>query len=185
MLNLRPLPPEARQLLDDMHAPPRLVAHLTLVHDMAVEIVEQLDAICPQLLYDREAVFAGAALHDIGKALHANELEEPGDQHERAGEVLLLAHEVPAHIARFARTHALPFNGEDAPVEDCLVALADNIWRGRRDQEVESALISAITRQTGEAQWQIYSALDDMITEIASGADERLAWQARFPTTSC
>lgn len=181
-MNTRSLPPEARQLLDDLDTPPRLIAHLLLVHDTAAEMVKRLDDVWPRLAYDRDAVLIGAALHDIGKVLHASELEEPGNQHELAGEDLLLARGFPAHVARFARTHALSVNGEEGALEDCLVALADKIWRGERDQGVESMVISAIARQTGDAHWHTYTALDDIFTEITSHADERLAWQASFPT---
>ena len=37
----RPLPAQAKRLLDTVDAPPRLLAHLALVHDMACNRVER------------------------------------------------------------------------------------------------------------------------------------------------
>ena len=43
----------------------------------------------PVLSVDHEAVLYGAATHDIGKVLHPNELDGPGNEHEKDGPALL------------------------------------------------------------------------------------------------
>ncbi len=49
----RPLPAVAKDLCDKLQAPPRLVAHLTLVHDAAIEIVAELRLRFPTLSLNR------------------------------------------------------------------------------------------------------------------------------------
>ena len=85
----RPLPDEVARLLRALDAPPRLAAHLRLVHDVAYELVEWLEQRYPALPLDREAVLFGAATHDVGKAVHIRELSGSGSAHEEAGRELL------------------------------------------------------------------------------------------------
>ncbi len=63
-MQLRPLPTPVSALLDDLHAPPRLVAHLALVHDVARTLVSSLDEPWPSLSYDRDAVRIGFQIVD-------------------------------------------------------------------------------------------------------------------------
>ena len=122
----RPLPAAVADSLAALNAPPRLAAHLALVHDAAWAIVAGCDAVWPALTYDREAVCLGAAIHDVGKITYPMELTGPGHEHEAAGETLLLAQGWPERMARCARTHA-QWSASSAPaLEDLLVALADN-----------------------------------------------------------
>jgi hypothetical protein len=168
-----PLPADAARLLTELHAPARLVRHLSLVHDVAAALLDQLDAAgaLPPAV-DRAAVCFGAATHDIGKTLHPEELSAPGAQHERAGESLLLAHGVPPHLARFARTHAAP---ED--LEDLLVALADRLWRGKRDPALEDRLLTTLSAALSLPAWQLLLTLDDIATALTHDAPARLAHQ--------
>jgi hypothetical protein len=78
---LRPLPDQAAQLLEDLEAPPRLAAHLRLVHDVAHQLLAWVTGRYPALRVDREAVLFGAATHDIGKTAHIAELSGPGSAH--------------------------------------------------------------------------------------------------------
>lgn len=54
-----PLPEAAQRLLDLAAAPPRLVAHLRLVHDVAVVLLDGVLGRWPGLPVDREAVLFG------------------------------------------------------------------------------------------------------------------------------
>lgn len=181
-MHLEPLPSEVDDLLRRLGASPRLVAHLTLVHDVACRIIGRLDAVWSELPYGRPAVRIGAALHDIGKTLHPEELTHPGHTHELAGEELLHAHCFPETVARFARTHG-QWAVDPAPQpEDLLVALADNWWRGTRDDQLEAAIRRWIAVETQLSEWQVFAVLDDIAADITADADTRLAWQQQFAT---
>ncbi|MEO7001829.1 MAG: phosphohydrolase [Ktedonobacterales bacterium] len=175
-MQLESLPTPVAEMLARLAAPPRLVAHLRLVHDLACQLIERLDAAWPALIYDRAAVRFGAATHDIGKILHPNELAGPGHQHEASGEALLLAQGVSASDARFARTHGM--RGEQIVIlDDALVALADSWWRGRRDEALETTICQLIAMQTHTPQWRIFLTLDEIATDLTAEADARLRWQ--------
>ncbi|MCX5262829.1 HD domain-containing protein [Streptomyces sp. NBC_00199] len=177
---LRPLPSEAVRLLEEVGAPPRLVAHLRAVHDVAAQLVERLARSCPRLPVDREAVLFGAATHDIGKALHPGELSGPGARHEEAGRELLLAHGVTAERARFAATHA-SWAAPGITVDDLLVSLADKVWKNKRAADLEDLVVAELARAAGRPAWQEFLDLDDFLTSVGEGADLRLAWQAMHP----
>jgi len=176
---LAPLPSAVRALLRHSGARPRLVAHLTLVHDVACHIVDRFAAVWPKLSFDHDAVRYGAATHDIGKVAHPEELRQPGHLHEDAGERLLRDHGVSAERARFARTHAQWADDGEPWMEDLLVALADTWWRGKRDVALEEAICRHIMAHTGEPTWRVFAMLDDIAAEVTADADVRLAWQNR------
>jgi len=174
---MRPLPATAAELLRELDAPPRLAAHLRAVHDVAWSLTDALGRRWPDLDFDTTAVLFGAATHDIGKVLHVGELSGPGSAHEAAGERLLLRYGVPAQLARFAGSHGSSWTRPDPPLEDLLVSLADKIWKGRRVPELEQRVIAA----TGRTPWQAFATLDDLLSNLAATADERLAFQSAFP----
>jgi len=208
-------------------APPRLIAHLTLVHDVADRLISSLHNAFPNLEMDTDSILFGAATHDIGKAIHREELTAPGKLHELRGVDLLRELGISEHRARFALTHGnwrgnfgspenpelvnlKPGNlktGNPEPenskpgnsktrdlardlkkitLEDLLVALADNCWKGKRVPDLETEVVNAISRATGKDKdkdaWLVFSILDDILQELAADADQRLAWQAQFPT---
>lgn len=175
------LPESASNLLKRVSAPPRLVTHLTLVHDVACKIVENVQMAFPDFSFEPEWVKFGAATHDIGKAIFPEELSVSGTRHERKGEQLLLSFGIDSELARFARTHAEWPLEPDPTVEDLLVALADSVWKGKRDEKLESLLIPRISEQTGLESWAVFELLDAFLTEIASDADHRIEWQKSFP----
>lgn len=174
---MRDLPDDARRLLAMLNAPPRLVAHLTLVHEAASEILEALQARWPSFSFDRDAVLFGAAVHDIGKTCHPDELFHEGHLHEQDGPALLQRLGVTAQHARFARTHGKWRYEASVTVEDLLVALADHCWKGSRNEELESLIASCIADSLDIETWKVFLALDDILTNVANGADKRLAWQ--------
>jgi hypothetical protein len=177
---LRPLPVEVAELLTALHAPARLAAHLRAVHDVAWQLTDMLAERHPALTFDRTAVRFGAAVHDIGKVVHVDELTGPGSQHESTGERLLAEHGVPPRLARFARTHA-SWTAPDTTVEDHLVSLADKIWKGKRVADLEDLVITQLAASCGVERWQAFADLDDILDHLAADAGERLAYQASFP----
>jgi hypothetical protein len=178
-LDLVPLPADVALLLAGVNAPPRLVAHLTLVHDVALRLLRSLKKAWPQLEVDAEAVAFGAATHDIGKARVMAELSAAGSSHEGLGESLLLAAGVLPARARFARTHGLSPDQLDR--EDALVALADKAWKGKREKALEDRVVALLAVATGAPAWDVFMRLDGIVQRLARDADARLRWQARFP----
>lgn len=178
---LRRLPQAVEDLLRELRAAPRLAAHLRLVHDVACQLTEALTGRYPQLPMDRAAVEFGAATHDIGKAVHPEELSQPGSAHEAAGRELLLRHGVPAELARFAATHA-SWTLPAVPLDDVLVSVADKVWKGKRVAELEELLVDRVAAATAGDRWQTFLDIDDLLEGIAAGADDRLAFQNMYPT---
>lgn len=159
-----------------LDAPPRLGAHLRLVHDVAWTLTDALGRRRPDLEFDTTAVLFGAATHDIGKVLHVDELSGPGHRHEEAGRDLLLRYGVPAHLARFAGSHAF-WDSPAAGLDDLLVSLADQVWKAARVPDLEDR----VGRHLGGAPWEAFLVLDDLLQEVAAGAGERLAFQGSYP----
>ncbi|WP_406196662.1 HD domain-containing protein [Kitasatospora sp. NBC_01560] len=180
MTDLPPLPAAAARLLEAVGAPPRLVAHLSLVHQVAEAITDWCTACCPGLALDREAVLFGAATHDIGKTVHPEELSGPGSAHEPAGHALLLARGVPERLARFAATHA-SWGGPGITVEELLVSLADQAWKNSRVRDLEDRVVDRIATAAGRERWEVFLELDDLLTRIGDDAPGRLAVQAEHP----
>jgi HD domain len=180
---LRPLPADVGELLVAVRAPARLAAHLRAVHDVAWQLTEQMKACFPALVFDRDAVVYGAATHDIGKIEHPDELTGPGHQHEPAGYRLLIAHDVPARLARFARTHA-NWTDPDTTIDDHLVSLADKIWKAKRVPDLEYLITAHLAATCGTERWHAFAQLDDILDALAADADHRLAYQAHHPVSS-
>lgn len=174
----RPLPEEVQRLIAELEPPPRLVAHLTLVHDVAVDLVDGVRERFPNLELNSEEVLFGSGSHDIGKVRHRDELTGPGRKHEVAGPALLEEHGVEPRLSRFTRTHG-SWSQEELPLEDLLVALADCVWKGQRLEELERQVIGRIATQTSSEQWEVFSELDRLLEKIAAQGDERLAWQQK------
>jgi hypothetical protein len=180
-MSFHELPPEVLDMLAKYAAPPRLVAHLTVVHDVAVMLIRHLDASWPRLEYDKKRVLIGAATHDVGKTVYPNELTGPGVQHEEIGPQLLLESGFPETHARFARTHAQWDREAPVQLEDVLVAFADTIWKGKREESLEREIAQQIARQYQEEPWEVYMKLDDIACELAKGAHDRILWQGKYP----
>ncbi|MEU6549564.1 HD domain-containing protein [Streptomyces sp. NPDC046915] len=178
--SLKPLPAHVAELLRRVAAPPRLVAHLRAVHDVAVQLVDWVQHDCPGLEFDRDAVLFGAATHDIGKTLHPAELSGPGARHEAAGRELLLAHGVDPELARFAGTHA-SWAEPGVHAEDLLVSLADKVWKNKRVTELEDLVVARLAEAGGRPAWEAFLRLDSFLTAVGEDADRRLAYQAAHP----
>lgn len=175
------LPYEVEQILSKYNAPPRLKAHLILVHDTALMLIKKLSAYWPLLAYDKDAVLLGAATHDIGKIIYTNELSSSGNEHEEIGPRILQEHGFPEKYTRFARTHARWYMETPPTLEDLLVALADTIWKGGRDEKLEQEIVRQISTRCQEEAWSVYMKLDDITCDIAINAHERIIWQGRYP----
>ncbi|MFQ6397570.1 HD domain-containing protein [Nocardia sp. KC 131] len=180
---LRSLPERVEVLLESLNAPPRLAAHLRAVHDVAWQLADWVQQHYDAARFDRTAMLFGAATHDIGKTIHPNELSGPGSAHEQAGYELLLAQGFENSSARFARTHG-SWTEADIGVEDLLVSLADKIWKAKRVPELEQLVVQHLSAVGGQQSWQVFMTLDDELDRIAADADQRLAFQAKYPVAA-
>ncbi|GHO42083.1 hypothetical protein [Ktedonospora formicarum] len=180
-MSYQELPSDVLKMLTKYAAPQRLVAHLIIVHDVAMTLVKQIDACWPLLVYDREGVLIGAATHDVGKIAYPNELNGPGSYHEEIGPQLLLENGFQETHTRFARTHGQWDREASVQLEDTLVAFADTIWKGKRNELLEQEIAQQIAKQRQEEIWEVYMKLDDMACELAKDAHNRILWQGKYP----
>jgi hypothetical protein len=160
---------EAYQLLGDLGAPPQLILHAKLVNEAAEQLIAKLEHL--QIPIDRQWIILGVAFHDAGKILHPGELIAKGNYHEAAGENLLLNHGLDPKIARCCRSHA-QWQEMDCALEELCVALADNLWKGKRNQALEKMTIDRMA--TGRDYWETFMAMDGCFEAIAAGGDARL-----------
>jgi len=149
------LPDAVADLCDRLQAPGRLVAHLTLVHDVAFRITSELASLLPALAINSMIVEMGAVVHDIGRGIHPAELTAAGSLHEVAGQSLLIKHGFPDEIARCARTHGR-WSDEQLPLEELLVSLADRTRKGARCDFLEMHIIDLTARELKQSQWLIF-----------------------------
>lgn len=84
------------------------------------------------------------------------------------------------HFAHFARTHAR-WQGEE--LEDVVVALADNVWKGKRVEALESRVAELIAEQSGGEAWRVFCLLDTICEGVAAGGERRVAWQVSSAET--
>jgi len=163
---------DAYRLLSSLGAPGRLIVHVRLVGEAADLLIAQYRAM--DLDFDAEHIELGAAVHDAGKLLFPSELDGPGSEHEPAGEKLMLASGVQPHVARCCVTHAA-WQGPDVSFEERTVALADKLWKGKREEELELRVIDSIAEKLGLDRWAVFTELDLAFEGIAVGASDRLA----------
>lgn len=162
----------AMSLLRRVGAPPRLVRHAELVSEAADLLVAGL--LSRGVRLRPELIVAGAILHDAGKSIHPAELDAPGARHEPEGEQLLLRHGASHEVARICRSHA-QWRELDASLDELVVALADKLWKGARVAELEELVITRSAAASKQDRWELFTALDTLFEEVASGADGRLA----------
>lgn len=179
-LELHQLPEEVSRLLQQLEVPPYLLAHLVLVHDTARRLTEAVQQRWPDLALDAELVHFGAAIHDLGKVTHPEEMSGPGKNHHQAGVDLLQQLGVEGERLRFARTHGAWQEHEDLVIEDLLVSLADVAWAGGRRQELEDQITQRLARVDGRELWETFMDLDDILIEITREGELRLVWQTQF-----
>lgn len=170
-MDLHPLPSRATELLALVGANAYLMLHHQLVHDVAVQLLKA--PLLRAAAVDAEAIYFGAATHDIGKALVPRELSAPGKDHEHAGEQWLLGQGVPSRLARFARTHGLP-DDADLDLSDLTVIAADNIWKGKRSAGHELALVTRVAAALQCDFWACESKLAELLDRLSAASETRL-----------
>jgi hypothetical protein len=162
---------DAYRLLEKLGASQRLLRHVQLVGEAADGLLGAYARL--NLECDAQWIELGAAVHDAGKILHPAELDGPGSEHEPAGEAMLLAQGVAPKIAHCCVSHAVWF-ADGVSFEELSVALADKLWKGKREEQLELLVIDAAAHKLGCERWDIYAELDSVFELIAGGATERL-----------
>jgi hypothetical protein len=60
-------------------------------------------------------------------------------------------------------------------LEELVVALADNLWKGKRNNELEYRVINKIANVLDRDYWEIFITLDSGFEEVAAAAADRLS----------
>ena len=162
---------DAYELLKVLGAPERLIRHAQLVSEAADLLLREFQAF--GVTCDTSVIRLGAVLHDAGKINHPQELSEPGSMHERAGESLLLLNRVQPEVARICSSHS-NWDSPDVSFEERVVALADKLWKGKREADLELSIIDGIAEKLGTSRWDVFERLDTVFEEIAAGGTKRL-----------
>jgi hypothetical protein len=137
---------DAYELLERLGAPDRLVGHAQLVSQAADSLLEEFWKLGASL--DVLTIELGAVLHDAGKIDYPEELSAAGSLHELAGESLLLKNCVQPAIAHCCVSHGV-WNAPDVSLEERIVALADKLWKGKREADLELLVIDETATRLG------------------------------------
>ena len=162
---------EVYDFLKALGASEKLIRHVILVGEAAELLIEKLNHL--NVSFDEKFVRLGVAFHDAGKILHPEELSIPGKKHELDGQALLIAEGVDQQLAHSCVSHG-QWQLMDCTLEEILVALADTLWKGKRDEKLETRVIEEISKQLGFERWELFLELDSSFESIASGGAERL-----------
>lgn len=162
---------EAYQLLLDLGATERLLQHARLVSETADRLLQEFDSV--GIALDVRLVEVGAVLHDTGKVQCTEELSEPGTLHEEAGQAILLSREVEPEVARFCVAHA-QWELPGTTIEERIVALADNLWKGKREERLELIVIDEAARRMRVERWDLFERLDSAFERIAADGAARI-----------
>ena len=164
---------EIYNFLKLQQAPQRLIKHHQLVLEAAEEIITGLKDNFSTLNCDYQLVLKGAAIHDAGKIVFPGEIDGSGNKHEIEGEQYLINSGIPKDIARFARTHA-HWQDPQNTIEDLLVALADTLWKGCRNQNLEDLVIKYIAKNIQKDFWDVFISADSLFEQVSDRGAERL-----------
>jgi hypothetical protein len=162
---------EAYALLKELGASERLLTHVQLVGEAAEMLIRKFKQI--GLPFDAGFVRLGVALHDAGKTLYPEELNQKGSRHEAAGQELLLSRGVAPRLARCCVSHG-QWRTMDCSIEELLIALSDKLWKGKREETLEKRVIEEVAKVMGLDQWELMIDLDSSFERIASQGPERL-----------
>ncbi|MBV6621594.1 MAG: HD domain-containing protein [Rivularia sp. (in: Bacteria)] len=162
---------QAYEFLRQLDAPPRLIRHVYLVGEAADLLIQKLNGM--NVGFDEQFVRLGVVFHDAGKIIHSQELFAPGNQHEPDGEKLLISKGVSPRLARCCLSHAR-WKTMECSLEELIIALADKLWKGKREVELETIVVARIAKLIDRDFWELFIELDSCFETIASQGEERL-----------
>jgi hypothetical protein len=167
----------AYEFLQELGASPKLLLHVKLVGEAAELLIAKLHEL--SVPFDDAFVRLGVAFHDSGKILHPQELLFKGSNHEADGEMLLINNGVAPKLARCCRSHG-QWQTLECSFEELCVAVADTLWKGQRQSQLEELLIQKLATRCQADDWTLFIELDSCFEQIASDGDSRL-WRSQFP----
>jgi hypothetical protein len=162
---------EAYQFLQELGASSKLILHVKLVAEAVELLICTLHQLGVQI--DEDFIRLGVAFHDAGKILHPGELVDKGNRHEADGESLLLMHGVDPKLARCCRSHA-QWQTMECTFEELCVALADTLWKGKRNAQLEELFMKHLEMRSNKDYWKVFVEMDNCFETIASNGDSRL-----------
>ncbi len=162
---------DAYVFLKELGASSKLIVHVKLVAEASELLIAKLRSL--NIGFDISFVRLGVAFHDVGKILHPEELQIKGVNHEAAGEQLLLTNGIDAALARCCRSHG-QWQTMECTLEELLVALADTLWKGKRNQDLENLVVKKLSKQYSKDYWELFMEMDACFEEIAEDGYSRL-----------
>ena len=161
------------KLLNEVKAPKQLREHLAIVNEVSLKLIDRITSSWPEIKrhLDKELILDGAEVHDIGKAIHQEELYKPGERHEQAGYELLKKLGYDESICKFAKLYD---KGNRTNINYLIVMIADIIWKGSRNDEIETLLCNKISEIAHLKTYQVWLELDCILERISKKGLERL-----------
>ena len=133
---------ETYSFLQAIGASPHLILHVKLVGEAVDLLIAKLNQL--HISFDANFVRLGVAFHDAGKIIYPEELTGKGNHHEADGEALLIDNGIDPKLARCCRSHG-QWSTMECSFEELLVALADTLWKGKRNDRLENLVISQVS----------------------------------------
>jgi hypothetical protein len=162
---------DAYQFLQHLGASSKLIFHVMLVGEAADFLITKLQQL--RVAFDKSFVHLGVAFHDTGKILHPDELVAKGNNHEADGEKLLISNGIHPNLARCCRSHG-QWQTMECSLEELLVALADNLWKGKRNNQLEDIVIKKLATKCRKDYWELFLEMDSCFEIITAEGDLRL-----------
>jgi hypothetical protein len=81
---------------------------------------------------------------------------------------------VQPNVAKCCVSHA-EWATDDVSFEERSVALADKLWKGKRETALEIQVIDMAAARLGVGRWDIFERLDAAFEAISARGNERLA----------
>ena len=177
---------DAQDLLVRLNAPIALLRHNRLVMEAAHELISRtlrlMNESCPQTscVIDCDLVEALVHYHDAGKITVPEELTQPGRRHEAAGWEILTQNGVSGRLAHICYSHSMWWWRGHDHVEELFVALADTLWKGKRNPTLEECFVSEMIARPATTRMDLWKKFDEAFEAIADGGDDRLR-RSRMP----
>lgn len=159
-----------------LSAPEQLIKHHIRVLEAFNSILLELP-LSMNMTVDKNLGQILAVAHDIGKISISEELHGAGHRHEKFGKEFLSSWGFDSSIYNICEIHGT-WRNYSPNLEDSLVILADRLWRGARESELEEMIAHLFCEKTNQAFWDVYLFLDSIFEKIATQGTIRIQQDA-------